>query len=168
MHTRRPPARAASSCGVRVPLRSRRHRQRSHPERPMPFNINHIHMKAHDPKAVADWWVNAFNFTIVSDTVRDVGDRFVACRSENGITVNISGARTNETLGPGDANAHEGLEHFGFDSDNLEADLARLTALGAVVLQAPPPPSTPPVQRICFIRCPDNVRIELIQRPPAA
>ena len=127
----------------------------------MPFNINHIHLKAHDPKVVADWWVKAFNFTIVSDTVRDVGDRFVACRSENGITVNISGARTGETLGPGDANAHEGLEHFGFDSDNLEADLARLTNLGAVVLQAPPPPSTPPVQRICFIRCPDNIRIEL-------
>ena len=134
----------------------------------MPFNINRIHLKATDPKAVADWWVKAFNFTIVSDTVRDVGDRFVACRSENGITVNISGARTGETLGPGDANAHEGLEHFGFDSDDLEADLARLTGMGAVVLQAPPPPSTPPVQRICFIRCPDNIRIELIQRPPAA
>lgn len=134
----------------------------------MPFNINHIHLKAIDPRASADWWVKAFNFTIVSDIVRPVGDRFVACRSENGITVNISGARTGETLGPGDANPHEGLEHFGLDSDNLEADITRLTALGAVVLQAPPAPSTPPVQRICFIRCPDNIRIELIQRAPVA
>ena len=134
----------------------------------MPFNINHIHLKALDPKTSADWWVTAFNFTIVSDTVRPVGDRFVACRSENGITVNISGARTGETLGPGAANAHEGLEHFGFDSDDLEADITRLTALGAVVLQAPPAPSTPPVQRICFIRVPDNIRIELIQRAPVA
>lgn len=134
----------------------------------MPFNINHIHLKALDPKTTADWWVKAFNFTIVSDIVRPVGDRFIACRSENGITVNISGARTGETLGPGDANAHEGLEHFGFDSNNLEADLARLTAMGAEVLQAPPAASTPPVQRICFIKVPDNVRIELIQRPPAA
>lgn len=134
----------------------------------MPFNINHIHLKATDPKTSADWWVNAFNFTIVSDTVRPVGDRFIACRSENGITVNISGARTGETLGPGDAGVHAGLEHFGLDSADLEADIARLTALGAELLQPPPPATTPPVQRVCFLRAPDNVRIELIQRAPAA
>ncbi len=134
----------------------------------MPFNINHIHLKSHDPDASAEWWVKAFNFTVVRDAVRPTGDRFIACRSENGITVNISGARTGEALGAGDAGVHEGLEHFGLDSADLEADIARLTALGAELLVAPPPPSTPPVQRVCFIKAPDNVRIELIQRAPVA
>src|SRR6476620_3922258 len=70
-------------------------------ESDMPFNINHIHLKAPDPKKTADWYVKAFNLEIVSDTVRDSGDRFIRCRSENGIAVNISGARTNEEMGQG-------------------------------------------------------------------
>ena len=99
----------------------------------MPFNINHIHLKANDAKATADWWVKAFNFEIESDNVRDIGDRFIRCKSEGGLTVNISSERTDEVLGAGDAAAHLGLEHFGFDSDNLEADIARLEGLGAKV-----------------------------------
>ena len=97
----------------------------------MPFAINHIHLKADDPKRSADWWVEAFNFTILSDEVRARGNRFIACESENGIRVNISGAREGEPLGPGDASVHAGLEHFGLDSTDLEADIERLTALGA-------------------------------------
>ena len=103
----------------------------------MTFAINHIHIKSHDPWKSAEWWVEAFNFEIVRDFVREGGDRFVVTRSENGITVNISGARSGETLGPGDANVHEGLEHFGLDSADLEADIERLEALGAELLAGP-------------------------------
>lgn len=128
----------------------------------MPYLINHIHLKSPDPRASADWWVKAFNFKIESDTVREVGDRFVRCVSEGGLAVNISGARTGETLGPGDATAHHGLEHFGFDSENLDADIQRLEQLGAKLVDGPRG-SNP---RICFLSCPDDVRIELIERKP--
>ena len=97
----------------------------------MPYRINHIHLKASDPRKTAEWYVKAFAFKIVSDETRVFGDRFVRCQSEDGTPVNISGARTTEKLGPGDAKAHHGLEHFGFDSDSLEADIARLEGLGA-------------------------------------
>ena len=46
------------------------------------FRINHIHLKSPDPKALSDWFVEAFKFTIVSDTMRVFGDRFIACDSE--------------------------------------------------------------------------------------
>jgi catechol 2,3-dioxygenase-like lactoylglutathione lyase family enzyme len=95
----------------------------------MAFRINHIHLKAPDPRKTAEWYVRAFNFKIVSDETRVFGDRFIRCQSEDGeMGVNISGARTNERLGPGDASAHHGLEHFGFDSTHLETDIARLEA----------------------------------------
>ena len=125
----------------------------------MPYNINHVHLKAKDPKKSADWWVKAFNLSIVSDNVRDSGDRFIGCKSEGGLTVNISSARTGEELGDGDATAHYGLEHFGFDSDNLEADIERLEAMGARLVDGPRGDGP----RICFLACPDDVRIELIQ-----
>src|SRR5262249_9436342 len=105
-------------------------------EVPMAFRINHIHLKAPDPRKTADWYVKAFHFKIVSDETRIFGDRFVRCMSEDGgMAVNISGARTGEKLGHGDAMPHHGLEHFGFDTVNLDADIARLAGLGCPVLE---------------------------------
>ena len=130
----------------------------------MAYRINHIHLKAPDPKATADWYVRAFNFEIVGDEVRHLGDRFIRCRSEDGgMAVNISGARSGETLGPGDANPHHGLEHFGLDSSNLDEDIKRLEGLGAKLLEGPI--DMPSGQRIAFMRAPDDARLELIQPP---
>ena len=126
----------------------------------MPYNINHIHLKSPDPEKSANWWVQAFNLSIESDITRDSGDRFIRCSSEGGLTVNISGARDGESMGSGDSNAHWGLEHFGFDSDNLEADIERLEGLGAKLVDGPRGDGP----RICFLACPDDVRIELIQQ----
>ena len=130
----------------------------------MAYRINHIHLKAADPKKSADWWVKAFNFKIDSDNVRPFGDRFVRCKSEDGaLTVNISGPRTADKYMPGgDAGVHFGLEHFGFDSTNLEADIKRLESLGAKLLEGPivNPAGGP---RIAFVVCPDDVRVELIE-----
>ena len=131
----------------------------------MPFRINHIHLKSPDPKATADWYVKAFNFKIVADDVRVFGDRFIRCQSEDGgMAVNISGARSGETLGPGDANPHHGLEHFGLDTDDIEAEIERLVGLGATHLEGPIVMATG--GKIAFIKAPDDVRLELIQAPP--
>ena len=129
----------------------------------MPYRINHVHLKSPDPQKTADWYVRAFNFTILSDETRVFGDRFIRCKSEDGgMFVNISGARTGEMLGPGDANPHHGLEHFGFDSADLEADIKRLQGLGAELLEGPIP--TGNGVTIAFIKAPDDTRLELIER----
>ena len=73
----------------------------------------------------------------------------------------VSGARSGETLGPGDANPHEGLEHFGLDTADMDADIARLEKMGAVKMEGPI--QMPNGGRIAFIKAPDNVRLELIQ-----
>jgi lactoylglutathione lyase len=130
----------------------------------MPFRINHIHLKAPDPKQTADWYVKAFNFKIISDETRSFGDRFIRCQSEDGgMNVNISGARTGETLGSGDANPHHGLEHFGLDTDDIDAEIARLEGLGATKMEGPI--RMPNGGAIAFIKAPDDVRLELIQAP---
>ena len=104
----------------------------------MPYRINHIHLKAPDPRKTAEWYVTAFGFRIAGDEVRVFGDRFVRCVSEDGLmAVNISGARTSERMLPGEARAHWGLEHFGLDTEDLEADIRRLEGLGASLLEGP-------------------------------
>ena len=128
----------------------------------MAFRINHIHLKAPDPGKTVEWWIKAFKFKIVSDEVRPSGDRFIRCSSEDGaLGVNISGARAGEKPGPGDASVHFGLEHFGLDTANIEADVARLQGLGAKLQEGPL--TTPTGARIAFMSGPDDVRFELIQ-----
>ena len=47
----------------------------------MPYRINHIHLKAPDPRKTAEWYVTAFGFKIVNDETRVFGDRFVRCQT---------------------------------------------------------------------------------------
>ena len=128
----------------------------------MPFNIDHIHLKSIDPKKTADWFVKAFNVEIVSDKVRPVGDRFIATKTEDGFTINISSERTNEVLGPADANPHYGLEHFGLTTDDMDGELARLVAMGAEHKEGPI--NNGGGVTIAFISAPGDIRIELLQR----
>ena len=133
----------------------------------MPYRINHIHLKAPDPRKTAEWYVTAFGFKIVGDEVRVFGDHFVRCLSQDGgLAVNISGARTAERLLPGEARAHFGLEHFGFDSEDIEADIRRLEGLGALLLEGPT--QVPNGPRIAFLQGPDDTRLELVQRAKIA
>ena len=69
------------------------------------------------------------------------------------MAVNISGARTGET-GPGDANPHHGLEHFGLDTADMDADIARLKGLGATLMDGPI--QMPNGGKIAFIKAPDT------------
>ena len=129
----------------------------------MAYEFNHVHLKAPDPGKTAEWYVKAFNFKIVSDSVRVWGDRFIRCETPDGVVVNISGARTNEKMGDGDASAHYGIEHFGLNVDDLDAEIERLGGLGARLLEGPI--DVPNGPRIAFIEAPDDVRIELLQLP---
>lgn len=128
----------------------------------MAFAFEHVHLKAVDPEKTANWYVEAFNFTIFSDRMRPSGDRFIECKTADGIIVRISGVRDGETLGPGDADVHFGLEHFGITVDDMASELERLKGLGAVVAEGPNPGSRPGSQ-VAFIKTPDNTRIEVMQ-----
>ena len=130
----------------------------------MSYSFNHVHLKAPDPGATADWYVKAFEFEIINDeNPRPQGDRFIRCRTKDGIAVNISSDRTGEVMGVGDATAHWGLEHFGIEVDDIDAEFKRLEDLGAKILDGPT--KTPTGLIIGFIQAPDDVRIEVMQLP---
>ena len=127
----------------------------------MAYEFDHVHIKAADPGVVADWYVRAFDFTVVSDAVRPWGDRFVRCQTTDGAIINISGARTNEKMGPADGSAHWGIEHIGIKVSDIEAELERLRGLGAKLLEGPI--AAGGGMMIAFIEVPGGVRVELLQ-----
>ncbi|MBT5892289.1 MAG: VOC family protein [Chloroflexi bacterium] len=127
------------------------------------YNLNHIHMKSNDPEKSANWWVANFGFTIVDDSTRETGDRFIKCRSANDVPVNISGPLDGQTLVESDSGPNLGLEHFGFDVDDMDAEIKRLAAVGAPLVDGPN--ELPDGTRFCWVAAPDNVRVELIEWP---
>ncbi len=127
----------------------------------MGYEFNHVHLKAPEPRKTAEWYATAFDFEIASDIVRPYGDRFVVTKTPDGVTVNISGARTGEEMGDGDANAHWGLEHIGITIDDMASELERLTGMGAEIKEGPIDVPNGPI--IAFIEGPDATRIELLQ-----
>ena len=128
----------------------------------MAYEFDHVHLKAPEPKTTADWYVKAFNFRIVSDAARPSGDRFIRCETPDGTRVNISGARTAEKMGDGDAGAHWGVEHFGIKVDDIEFEIERLGGLGAKLMEGPVVVPGAGL-RIAFLKIPVDVRVEIMQ-----
>ena len=129
----------------------------------MSYKFHHVHIKSPDPGRTVEWFSMAFGFKVIRDWVRDSGDRFITCETTDGVTVNISGARNGEDMGPGDAVPHWGLEHIGITVPDLRAEITRLEEMGAELMEGPI--ESPNGPNIAFIKGPDDVRIEVLQLP---
>jgi catechol 2,3-dioxygenase-like lactoylglutathione lyase family enzyme len=127
------------------------------------FRINHIHLKAPDPMATAQWYVNTFGAKIFGEG-KGLGDSHTVRMDIQGTHVYVTSAPAGETLPDGNSESHYGLEHFGFDTDDIEGAMARLQAQGVKVLL--PITRGSSGNKISYIEGPDNVRIELVQSSP--
>ena len=78
----------------------------------------------------------------------------------NGLTIFIAPADENTPSGPVDP--HLGLDHFGLRVENLDVAVAELKKRGAEF--AVEPYELRPGLKIAFVRTPNDVRIELLER----
>lgn len=124
------------------------------------FRVNHIHLKAPDPKKTAQWYVDVFGAKVLGEGTGLGGSSSVRLDID-GTRINVTSAPAGESLPDGTADSHYGLEHFGFDTDDIEAAMAHVQAHGAEVLL--PITQMTTGSRISYIKGPDNVRIELVQ-----
>ena len=124
------------------------------------YTVNHIHLKAPDPMKTAQWYVDVFGAKVLGE-VTGLGGCPSVRLDIDGTRINVTSAPAGETLPDGTADSHYGLEHFGFDTDDIEAAMAHVQAHGAEVLL--PITQMATGSRISYIKGPDNVRIELVQ-----
>ncbi len=128
----------------------------------MEYRINHVHIRAADPHATAAWYEKFFNARIVSE--RTVMPNTITIGMEMGgqCRLNVSSKPPGSSDERSVAELNRlGLEHFGFDVEDLEAEMARLTAAGIRVVL--PITDTPTGSRLSYIEGPDDVLIELVQ-----
>ena len=116
---------------------------------------DHIHLRSPDPEATAVW----FHDILGGEIVRGAGR----------IDVKLGGARIFiAKVEPGDkVNAppvtpYQGLDHFGLTVKDIDAVAAELKTKG--VTFTTDPTTIRPGVRICFIRGPQGISIELLER----
>ena len=130
----------------------------------MPYAINHVHIRASDPHASAAWYEKHFDAKILA--AREVMPGTITISMEVGgpVRLNIS------SQPPGSSDERPtvelnrlGLEHFGFDVPDLEAEMKRLEAAGVRTV-LPLTEVLGGATRLAYVEGPDDVLIELVER----
>ena len=127
------------------------------------FSVNHIHLKARDPRATAQWYVDMFGAEIVGEA-EGLGGSSTVRLDFAGTRINVTSAPAGETLPEGSADSHYGLEHFGLHTDDIDGAMAMLESRNTEVLL--PITEMAAGSKISYVKGPDNVRIELVQPAP--
>ena len=129
----------------------------------MKYAINHVHIRSSDPRASASWYEKHFGARIISDREVMPGTITVSMDVGGPVRLNISSKPDGspDTRAVAELN-RLGLEHFGFDVEDLESELDRLKKAAVRIVL----PLTEVVggTRLAYIEGPDDVLIELVQR----
>jgi catechol 2,3-dioxygenase-like lactoylglutathione lyase family enzyme len=130
----------------------------------MAYAINHVHIRSADPHASASWYEKHFGAKIISEREVMPGTITISMEVGGPVRLNVSSKPegTSDERAVAELN-RLGLEHFGFAVEDLEADLERLEGAGIRIVL----PLTEVVvgTRLAYIEGPDDVLIELVQRP---
>ena len=124
------------------------------------FGFDHIHLRRPDPEATARWYERMLGAEVIR-TTQDGKPRIDL--KIGGQSIFIAQAEDGTVGAPPDS-PHQGLDHFGLivAQGGLDAVAAELKAKG--VRFTLEPKEARPGLRIAFIRGPENVAIELLER----
>ena len=119
---------------------------------------DHLHLRSSDPEATAQYYVHVFGAAPVNK---------VDVRGAARVIVDLAGLHLFIEQVPSDTPTppqppYLGLEHIGLAVTNIDAVCAELKARGAEFAVEPHSPR--PGLRMAFVRAPENVRIEVLER----
>ncbi len=128
----------------------------------MNFIQNHLHFRSEDPDAAAKFYCDNFGAVITSERPLST-TKSIQLELNNKPLMTISGRAEGEDPVPGSTDPRYGLDHFGFEVDDMAAAAANLKANGAKFICEPW--TMPSGSMVAFIEAPDHVSVEIIQRP---
>ncbi|MBV8704379.1 MAG: VOC family protein [Acetobacteraceae bacterium] len=125
------------------------------------FTWEHVHLRSPDPEATARWYQDMLGAEVIRTEQPD-GPIRVDLLLGGSQKVFVAPANPAATPGPAPDAPYLGLEHIGLTVSDIDAAVAELKAKG--VRFTLDPTTVRPGVRIAFLRGPENVSIELIQR----
>jgi catechol 2,3-dioxygenase-like lactoylglutathione lyase family enzyme len=121
------------------------------------FGFDHIHLRSPDPEATASWFEDKLGAEVIR-TVQQGKPRIDLKLGGQDIFI----AQTDASVAAPPASPYQGLDHFGLIVQGLDAAAAELKAKGVEFTMEPK--QARPGVRIAFIRGPQNISIELLER----
>jgi lactoylglutathione lyase len=123
------------------------------------YYFDHVHIVSEDPKNVADYFRTKFDAK-VTETTQDGKPRLDV--DLNGLTIFLFRAAPEDNLPACSPARYKGLDHFGLRVDDLDAACAELKRRGVQFTLEPN--VARPGLKIAFVRGPENIRIEILER----
>ena len=135
------------------------------------YTYDHIHVRTKDPeppnsasgwtpKGMASFFETMFGARVLRLVQSDGVPRVDL--DVNGLAIFIASVPPEEHIDLSPRDPHLGLDHFGFRVDDIDGAVEDLRSKGAEIYTEPR--TIRPGVRIAFVRGPDDVRIEILQR----
>ena len=123
------------------------------------FIYDHIHIRSTDPEKTAAYYERMFEAEIIR-TMQDGATRIDM--KIGGANVFLAPVKAGDGVNAPPATPYQGLDHFGLSVSGIDAIAADLKAKGVEFTREPT--TVRPGTRVCFIRGPQGVSIELLDR----
>ena len=123
------------------------------------FTWDHVHLRSTDPEATAKWFERMLGAEVVR-TMQGGAPRIDL--KLGGANVFIAQVTAGDGVNPSPTTPYRGLDHFGLQVTGIDAIAADLKAKGVEFTREPT--TVRPGTRVCFIRGPEGVSIELLDR----
>jgi lactoylglutathione lyase len=124
------------------------------------FTYDHIHLRSPNAEETAQWYERMFGAEVIRSIQSDGRSRIDL--NLGGVAVFIAQVPDEQAIAPPPAPPYLGLEHLGLRVEGIDAVVAELKQKGAEFTVEPK--TIRPGVRIAFLRGPQDVHIELLDR----
>jgi lactoylglutathione lyase len=123
------------------------------------YQWDHIHLRSPDPEATAAWFERMLGAEVIRSTVQ--GKPRIDLKL-GGADVFIMPVGAGDKVNPPPVTPYQGLDHFGLAVSGIDAVVDELKGKGVEFTREPT--TIRPGVRICFLRGPQGISIELLDR----
>ncbi len=125
----------------------------------MRFTWDHVHLRSPDPEATAAYFEKMFGAEVLRSMQQ--GKPRIDLKL-GGANIFIAPVAPDSGVNPAPVTPYQGLDHFGLSVSGIDSIVAELKAKGAEFTMEPT--TVRPGVRIAFLRGPQGVSIELLDR----
>jgi len=123
------------------------------------FSWDHVHLRSPDPESTAQWYERMLGAQVIRSMQQ--GKPRIDLKL-GGANIFIAPVAAGDGVNPPPATPYQGLDHFGLCVTGIDAAVADLKAKGVEFTREPT--TVRPGVRIAFLRAPQGVSIELLDR----
>jgi lactoylglutathione lyase len=123
------------------------------------YTWDHVHIRTKNPEATATWFERMLGAEVIRSMQQ--GQPRIDLKL-GGASIFIAPVTAGDGVNPCPATPYQGLDHFGLSVNGIDAIAAELKGKGVEFTKEPA--TIRPGVRVCFIRGPEGISIELLDR----